>query len=139
MTLSYSYANICLVLERATKLYKICASGSAVEHLLAKEGVAGSLPVSRSFFLQRKHTKSMLSFFLSNQKYVYNCRHISYVLLRSFPPSIKIRTYDYIIHPYYLLYYSPSKAFNFASFSSFVISFISYCFSIFLMATDVLH
>lgn len=25
-----------------------CASGSAVEHLLAKEGVAGSIPVSRS-------------------------------------------------------------------------------------------
>ncbi len=29
-------------------LKKICASGSAVEHLLAKEGVAGSIPVSRS-------------------------------------------------------------------------------------------
>ena len=27
----------------------ICASGSVVEHLLAKEGVAGSIPVSRSF------------------------------------------------------------------------------------------
>ena len=27
----------------------ICASGSAVEHLLAKEGVAGSIPVSRFF------------------------------------------------------------------------------------------
>ena len=26
----------------------VCASGSAVEHLLAKEGVAGSIPVSRS-------------------------------------------------------------------------------------------
>ncbi len=26
-----------------------CASGSAVEHLLAKEGVAGSIPVSRFF------------------------------------------------------------------------------------------
>ena len=26
---------------------RICASGSAVEHLLAKEGVAGSIPVSR--------------------------------------------------------------------------------------------
>lgn len=57
MTLSYSYANICLVLERATKLYKICASGSAVEHLLAKEGVAGSIPVSRSFFLSEKPSK----------------------------------------------------------------------------------
>ena len=30
----------------------ICASGSAVEHLLAKEGVAGSIPVSR--FLRQK-------------------------------------------------------------------------------------
>ncbi len=27
----------------------MCASGSAVEHLLAKEGVAGSIPVSRLF------------------------------------------------------------------------------------------
>ena len=27
---------------------QICASGSAVEHLLAKERVAGSIPVSRS-------------------------------------------------------------------------------------------
>ena len=27
----------------------ICASGSAVEHLLAKERVAGSIPVSRFF------------------------------------------------------------------------------------------
>ena len=30
----------------------VCASGSAVEHLLAKEGVAGSIPVSRFFVLQ---------------------------------------------------------------------------------------
>ena len=30
---------------------KTCASGSAVEHLLAKEGVAGSIPVSRFFYL----------------------------------------------------------------------------------------
>ena len=28
---------------------RTCASGSAVEHLLAKEGVAGSIPVSRFF------------------------------------------------------------------------------------------
>lgn len=27
-----------------------CASGSVVEHLLAKEGVAGSIPVSRFFY-----------------------------------------------------------------------------------------
>ena len=30
-----------------------CASGSAVEHLLAKEGVAGSIPVSRSLLKAR--------------------------------------------------------------------------------------
>ncbi len=35
---------------------RICASGSAVEHLLAKEGVAGSIPVSRS---ERKRTISI--------------------------------------------------------------------------------
>lgn len=29
-------------------IFILCASGSAVEHLLAKEGVAGSIPVSRS-------------------------------------------------------------------------------------------
>ena len=29
-----------------------CASGSAVEHHLAKVGVAGSIPVSRFFFLR---------------------------------------------------------------------------------------
>ena len=32
-----------------------CASGSAVEHLLAKEGVAGSIPVSRSWNKEREH------------------------------------------------------------------------------------
>ena len=31
-----------------TQQIKTCASGSVVEHLLAKEGVAGSIPVSRS-------------------------------------------------------------------------------------------
>ena len=31
---------------------KICASGSVVVHLLAKEGVAGSIPVSRFYFLR---------------------------------------------------------------------------------------
>ena len=33
---------------RSTRCREICASGSVVEHLLAKEGVAGSIPVSRS-------------------------------------------------------------------------------------------
>ena len=36
----------------AAVVCNICASGSAVEHLLAKEGVAGSIPVSRSFVPQ---------------------------------------------------------------------------------------
>ena len=37
------------MLERAKQFnIELCASGSAVEHLLAKEGVAGSIPVSRS-------------------------------------------------------------------------------------------
>ena len=39
-----------------------CASGSAVEHLLAKEGVAGSIPVSRSQ-KKRRHAKACLLFF----------------------------------------------------------------------------
>ena len=38
---------------------KTCASGSAVEHLLAKEGVAGSIPVSRL----KKERYRMVSFF----------------------------------------------------------------------------
>ena len=37
---------------------KQCASGSVVEHLLAKEGVAGSIPVSR-FFYAKRHLKGV--------------------------------------------------------------------------------
>ena len=37
------------ILSVVSKTAKICASGSAVEHLLAKERVAGSIPVSRSW------------------------------------------------------------------------------------------
>ena len=33
-----------------------CASGSVVEHLLAKEGAAGSIPVSRFFFCKKMGT-----------------------------------------------------------------------------------
>ena len=40
----------------------ICASGSAVEHLLAKEGVAGSIPVSRL----KKERYQSVSFFFSS-------------------------------------------------------------------------
>ena len=35
---------------------QICASGSVVEHLLAKEGVAGSSPVSRSL-IRKGHSE----------------------------------------------------------------------------------
>ena len=42
-----SPASITQTLRLVMFIYKICASGSAVEHLLAKEGVAGSIPVSR--------------------------------------------------------------------------------------------
>ena len=41
-------------------LLDIRASGSAVEHLLAKEGVAGSIPVSRS---EKKDDTKVSSFF----------------------------------------------------------------------------
>ena len=44
LTKALSYSKLSLVLSGQVK----CASGSAVEHLLAKEGVAGSIPVSRS-------------------------------------------------------------------------------------------
>lgn len=40
------YVNIFL----ACDVHVQCASGSVVEHLLAKEGAAGSIPVSRFFF-----------------------------------------------------------------------------------------
>lgn len=39
--------------DASDKLNIICASGSVVEHLLAKEGVAGSIPVSRSIVTKR--------------------------------------------------------------------------------------
>ena len=50
----------------------ICASGSAVEHLLAKEGVAGSIPVSRFYFIAE--AESAASAFCANkqsQKFLY--------------------------------------------------------------------
>ena len=40
------YVNIFLACDAHVQ----CASGSVVEHLLAKEGAAGSIPVSRFFF-----------------------------------------------------------------------------------------
>ena len=39
------YVNIFLACDAHVQ----CASGSVVEHLLAKEGAAGSIPVSRFF------------------------------------------------------------------------------------------
>ena len=41
-------------LNREINCYLKCASGSVVEYRLAKARVAGSNPVSRSFYLQRK-------------------------------------------------------------------------------------
>ena len=41
--------------------YLKCASGSVVEYRLAKARVAGSNPVSRSFYLQRKSFISKVS------------------------------------------------------------------------------
>ena len=36
-----------MMFDMVSNVVRTCASGSAVEHLLAKEGVAGSIPVSR--------------------------------------------------------------------------------------------
>ena len=44
-----------------------CASGSVVEHLLAKEGVAGSIPVSRFFFYNKMGTFSRYPFYCKNE------------------------------------------------------------------------
>ena len=64
------YAQIAQLVEQRTEnprvtgsipvLGIICASGSAVEHLLAKEGVAGSIPVSRSHEKMDLHIDSCL-------------------------------------------------------------------------------
>ena len=53
------YVNIFLVCDAHVQ----CASGSVVEHLLAKEGVAGSIPVSRSV-RQQKGLPNGKSFFV---------------------------------------------------------------------------
>ena len=51
--------------------HKKCASGSAVEHLLAKEGVAGSIPVSRSlFFLKTLYKQGFFVFVLHVIEYI---------------------------------------------------------------------
>ena len=56
---------------------QISASGSAVEHLLAKERVAGSIPVSRSFILI--HTQdSILIFFCPQKRLVIKFKHFYY-------------------------------------------------------------
>ncbi len=51
LTIINSYDNISTVGAVSIDSYILCASGSVVEHLLAKEGVAGSIPVSRFFFI----------------------------------------------------------------------------------------
>ena len=52
------YVNIFLVCDAHVQ----CASGSVVEHLLAKEGAAGSIPVSRFFNAKKQHPKRVLFF-----------------------------------------------------------------------------
>ena len=47
------YGIIHIVVSDTEQTTLKCASGSAVEHLLAKEGVAGSIPVSRFFYCKR--------------------------------------------------------------------------------------
>ena len=53
------YVNIFLACDAHVQ----CASGSVVEHLLAKEGAAGSIPVSRFFFCNKKGTLTGALFF----------------------------------------------------------------------------
>ena len=55
------YVNIFLACDAHVQ----CASGSVVEHLLAKEGAAGSIPVSRFFNAKKQHPKSVLFFALN--------------------------------------------------------------------------
>ena len=64
MTFTGTYSIILNVLVRVTSYKVQCASGSAVEHLLAKEGVAGSIPVSRSH--EKKNDTKSVSFFFSS-------------------------------------------------------------------------
>ena len=52
------YSTYCVVINA------ICASGSVVERLLAKEKVAGSIPVSRSH--EKKNDTKSVSFFFSS-------------------------------------------------------------------------
>ena len=55
------YVNIFLTCDAHVQ----CASGSVVEHLLAKEGAAGSIPVSRFFNAKKQHPKRVLFFALN--------------------------------------------------------------------------
>ncbi len=52
------------------KEFRSCGSGSVVEHLLAKEKVAGSIPVSRSNVSGLEATGRVVSFLIS--KYTRN-------------------------------------------------------------------
>lgn len=51
----------------------LCASGSAVEHLLAKERVAGSSPVSRLFLWNALSVKTGFFFVILSVKLSKNC------------------------------------------------------------------
>ncbi len=69
LTKPLSYSKLSLVLSGQVK----CASGSAVEHLLAKEGVAGSIPVSRSFlFLEQSGNFVFLCYISTERKDIRN-------------------------------------------------------------------
>ena len=57
------YVNIFLACDAHVQ----CASGSVVEHLLAKEGAAGSIPVSRFFNAKKQHPKRVLFFALNER------------------------------------------------------------------------
>ena len=63
-TFNFCVYYITCVREKPNEQHNIiCASGSVVEHLLAKEGVAGSIPVSRSV-RQQKGLPNGKSFFV---------------------------------------------------------------------------
>ena len=87
------YSNIC-----SQEQHNTCASGSAVEHLLAKEGVAGSIPVSRSKVprvLTKRIEKSVLFFRAKKWRKIKDCRHFeeSDTNLRYYSNSLFIRVH----------------------------------------------
>ena len=66
LTKLIAYSILLNVPVRRTQLYATRASGSAVEHLLAKERVAGPIPVSRLKKVRGHPNGCPLTFFESN-------------------------------------------------------------------------